>query len=144
MTNSNTLRINPMVRNWAVGALVALGSWSVLAGDILSDDAEDLPIVLSRDSIRIDSTVLCSLTAFETTLASQPRTTRVNVKADPDARSEIVAWVIQTLATLGFEQVSIKGWDNPGWFLYPPQPDTEFQGCDQSDPEEADNTENDS
>jgi hypothetical protein len=137
MTNSNTLRINLRFLNWVMGALVALGCWSVLAGDILSDNEEDLQIVLTRESIRIGATVLCSVAALETNLASQPRTTHVNVEVAPDVSTGIFARVMEILRTLGFEQVSNKGAGDPGWTLYPFPPDTEFPGCSQHLPEEA-------
>ena len=127
MIKSSTSRYNRSFRIWAVGVLIAVGSSSSFADDNLSNEAEDLQIVLTRESIRVGAAVLCSVAALETTLASQPRTTHVNVEVAPDVSTGVFMRVMDTLRTLGFEQVSNKGAGDPGWTLYPYPPDSEPQ-----------------
>lgn len=144
VANSNTYRINPGFRRFMVGVLVALGSSLFFVGVTLADGADDLQIVLTRESIRVGDSVLCSLTALETTLASESRKTNVVVRTAPDVDTNIHILVIEKLRTLGFESVRAESAGHPGWTLYPPQPNTEFHGCDQSGLEEAGEPENDS
>lgn len=127
-----------------VGVLVALGSWSFPVGVIWADDADALRIVLTRESIHVGDSVLCSLAALETTLASESRTTSVIVETAPDVDTDIHILVIEKLRTLGFEQVDAEGAGYPGWTLYPSQPNTEFHGCAQSEMEEPGEPESDS
>ena len=129
------------LRIWTLGVLVALGPCSVFATETSPDDESAIHINLTRESIRVDTAELCSLTELKSILDARPRSTPVAVEATADSRTEILMKIREILTSLGFDQVTFDGWGDPGWGLYPPSRDTEFHGCDQSESEVSDEAE---
>jgi len=122
---------------WAIGLFVAIGPFPVLASDSSSTDETAIHIVLTSESIRVDTVELCSLAELKSVLNTRLRSTPVAVEATAESKTEIAFKIREILSGLGFDQVTFEGVGSPGWGLYPPSPDAEFHGCDKRQSEDS-------
>lgn len=126
-------------RIWALGVLVVLGPFPVLATGISSNDEGAIQIVLTRETLQVDTVELCSLSELESALDARSRSTPVEVAATAESRTEILFKIREILITLDFDRVTFDSWGDTGWGLYPSSPDIDFHGCDRR--ESKDNVE---
>jgi hypothetical protein len=109
-----------------VGCLFGIG---VSAND-LQNEPMILKLLIASDSVRIGSTEYCAISTFQDAMASESRSQPVNLEVEAETRSEILARIVQVLRDLGFEDYTISGPGYDGWFLYPPPPNVDLDGCD--------------
>ncbi len=128
----------------AIGLLALLGSFPTLGSENQLNQAANIQIVVTKESISTGSTVLCSAGDFEESLAGYSKDTHVLVDNDPDVPTETLIRINEILRSLGFEDVSSNSAGDPGWALYPLPSDTDLFTCEKSSLEDTGEVENDS
>jgi len=125
------------LRVWGLSLIFVIGSFAVLASDSSSIDETAIHIVLTPESIHVDTAAVCSTAELKAVLNARLRSTPVAVEATADSSTEIVFTLRKILSDLGFESVTYEGVGSPGWGLYPPSADIVFPGCDQHRPKDT-------
>lgn len=91
----------------------------------MADDVDLLNVVVTGHGIEVEGAVFPSIDAFETSLEKVSRTRPVVIGVDSAAEIETFTRAFIMLKSLGFEQVSAAGEQDPTWWLYPPMPNPE-------------------
>ena len=125
MKSVRTLGNSKIVFSLLVGCLFGIG---VSAND-LQNETMTLEILIASDSVRIGSTEYCAISTFQEAMASESRSQSINLEVAAETRSDVLARVVQVLKDLGFEDYTISGPGIDGWFLYPPPPNIDLDGC---------------
>lgn len=127
IVKENSSQYGPLI----LQAVVLFASISGSLGGAVSAQEQKVRIFLTKESVTVDSSVLCSEEDLKVALSEHAKQIAIHVENEPSIDTKRVLRLLKMIRDLGYENVTSTGAGQPGWTLYPLPDDLDVFGCEE-------------